>query len=315
MPKFSVVVPLYNKEQAIALTIESIINQTFTNYEVIIVNDGSTDNSMDVVDRYSDHDFAIFRKKNEGVSIARNYAVSKAQGTYIAFLDADDIWKPNHLEELDRLTHNFPDAGLYCAAYQKQYSPLFTRTMETPLRDKPYGWQGYVVNYFQASLANAVAWTSAIAVPKKLFRELNGFDTSITFGAGEDTDLWIRIALAHKIAYSNIVTATHILHSDNRISHTATIRRNFLDLDKYEPQVNEKPSLKKYLDINRYALAIHYKIAGDQLNLKKNNKKIDRNSLTTKQQFLLKMPRPVVVVLKEFQQFLIRHRIYLSAYM
>ncbi|AEE20075.1 glycosyltransferase involved in cell wall biosynthesis [Dokdonia sp. Hel_I_63] len=315
MPKFSVVVPLYNKEKAIAQTIESIINQTFTDYEVIIVNDGSTDSSMDVVDRYSEHKFAIFSKKNEGVSTARNYAVSKAQGTYIAFLDADDLWEPDHLKELDNLTSKFPDAALYCAAYQKQYSLSFTRTIKTPLGDKPQGWQGYVDDYFHASLKGAVAWTSAVAVTKKIFHELNGFDTSITFGAGEDTDLWIRLALAYRIAYSNKVTATHILHSENRISNTTTKKRSFLDLDKYEPQVNEKPNLKKYLDINRYALSIHYKIAGDQLNFKKNSKKINPINLTTRQQFLLKMPKAIVITLKELQQFLIRHGIYLSAYM
>ena len=93
MPKFSIIIPLYNKEKDIETTINSVLNQTFTNYEVILVDDGSTDNSYKVVSDIEDSRIQIFKKENQGVSKARNYGVSKAKTEYIAFLDADDFMK------------------------------------------------------------------------------------------------------------------------------------------------------------------------------------------------------------------------------
>ena len=103
MSKFSIIIPLYNKEKDIKKTLKSVLNQSFEDFEIIIINDGSTDNSEEIVKSIIDKRIFLYTKNNEGVSIARNYGVEKATSGFIAFLDADDYWHPNHLENLHTL--------------------------------------------------------------------------------------------------------------------------------------------------------------------------------------------------------------------
>ncbi len=314
MPKISVIIPLYNKEKAVKGTLESLLQQTFQDFEVIIVDDGSTDNSVQVVKEVSDQRIKLFQKENEGVSHTRNKAVAKATASHIAFLDADDLWESNHLEELWTLIQKFPEAGLYCAAYQKKYNEQLTLPFSSALVKKPKNWQGYVDDFFEASLTDCIAWTSAVAMPKGVFEALGGFDTSITHGAGEDTDLWMRVALAYKVAYSNTITATHILDSDNRISNTPTLKRNYINLDKYEVQCKTNPSLKKFLDVNRYSLAMQHKMAGDIQSAKNYMGKLSPQNITRKQKILLYLPGSVLRYLKKKQQEKIARGVYLTPY-
>ena len=102
MIKFSIVIPLYNKENYIEKTLQSVFNQSYSNYEVIIVNDGSTDKSIDVVNQFSNKNIKIINQTNQGASSARNRGIAEASNQWIALLDADDIWLKNHLKELER---------------------------------------------------------------------------------------------------------------------------------------------------------------------------------------------------------------------
>ncbi|MFD2433455.1 glycosyltransferase family 2 protein [Mesonia maritima] len=103
MPFFSVVIPLFNKENHIYDTLTYILNQTFPDFEVIVVNDGSTDNSSNIVENFSDSRIRLFHQENQGASVARNFGISRAQSKYIALIDADDIWYSTHLEEFTRV--------------------------------------------------------------------------------------------------------------------------------------------------------------------------------------------------------------------
>ena len=107
MIRFSVIIPLYNKANFVRKTIESILNQTFTGFEIVVVNDGSTDNSLDVVNEISDPRIRIFTKENGGVSVARNFGIEKSQNEYIAFLDADDLWLPDYLETIKNMIEQY----------------------------------------------------------------------------------------------------------------------------------------------------------------------------------------------------------------
>ncbi|MCB0445703.1 MAG: glycosyltransferase family 2 protein, partial [Gelidibacter sp.] len=117
MPFFSVIIPLYNKEKHIKTTLDSVLAQTFNDFEVIIVNDGSTDKSLKIAETFDDKRIHIHTTENKGVSYARNYGVSKSNSNLIAFLDADDYWFPHHLKDLKHLIKKFPNCGLYCKAY------------------------------------------------------------------------------------------------------------------------------------------------------------------------------------------------------
>src|SRR4051812_32162135 len=98
MAFFSVIIPLYNKANYIENTIKSVLNQTFTDFEIIVVNDESTDESETIVLGFNDKRIQLFNQKNQGVSVARNHGIEKAKGKLVAFLDADDYWFHNHLE-------------------------------------------------------------------------------------------------------------------------------------------------------------------------------------------------------------------------
>jgi len=121
MPLISIVIPLYNKERFIKETLDSVFNQSFTDYEIIIVNDGSTDSSVFIVNAIEDQRITVLSNQNKGVSHARNFGISKANSDLIALLDGDDLWEPNHLENLYNLYEKFPDCGLYATAYNKKY--------------------------------------------------------------------------------------------------------------------------------------------------------------------------------------------------
>ena len=119
--KFSVIIPLYNKAPYVRKALESVCAQTYRDYELIVINDGSTDNSTIVADEYlkaiDGIDYKIINQTNAGVSAARNNGVAQAHADYLAFLDADDWWEPTYLERMAQLIEDYPDAGLYACNY------------------------------------------------------------------------------------------------------------------------------------------------------------------------------------------------------
>ena len=303
MAKLSVLIPLYNKEKDIKNTIESVLNQTFSDFELLVINDGSTDKSEQVVKEIDDARIKVFSKPNEGVALTRNYGVERAATNLIAFLDADDFWHSNHLENLYQLTTQFPKSCWFATAYEKKYNSHHTTTMSTPILKQGKDWAGIVNNYFKYSLIDTLAWTSAVGMKKDFFIKLGGFDASITHGAGEDTDLWVRAALKSPLVFSNKVTATYNLQGSNRISKTATLKRNFMNFDKYNAEASKDPFLKSYLDLNRYSIAIKYKLAGDLKSFNKYVNQLDHSNLSSKQRFIIKQPTFVLKVLLQTKFF------------
>ncbi|NLZ30356.1 MAG: glycosyltransferase family 2 protein, partial [Methanomicrobiales archaeon] len=117
MPEVSVVIPLYNKAPYIARALSSIIAQTRQDFEVIVIDDGSTDGGEEIVRGFDDPRIRVIRQENRGVSAARNRGIEAARADFIAFLDADDEWMPTHLGALLRLRGRYPRAGAYGTAY------------------------------------------------------------------------------------------------------------------------------------------------------------------------------------------------------
>jgi len=306
VPFFSIIIPLYNKEKHIANTLQSVFDQTYSDLEIIIINDGSTDSSEEIVSTYKNEKTRYFSTKNNGVSKARNLGIEKANGTLIAFLDADDYWYPTHLQTLFELYQKFPKAGLYATSYEKKFSKESTFPANFKNINTPNDSLIIIDDFFESSTVDAIAWTSASAVPKKVFDTIGVFDPAITHGAGEDTELWIRIALKYQVAFANTITATYHLDASNRISNTNTLKRNFLDLNKYKEEEKINSSLKNYLDQNRYAISLLYKSAGDLKTANEYKKDIDFKNLNKKQKLLLASPRFLVAFLKIIRNTLIR---------
>ena len=110
---FSVVIPLYNKEESIFNTIKSVLKQSCQNFEIIVVNDGSTDRSVDAVKAINDERIRLIHQENQGVSAARNRGINESRYEWIAFLDGDDLWESNHLEEIVKMMNTFPNEKVY----------------------------------------------------------------------------------------------------------------------------------------------------------------------------------------------------------
>lgn len=266
MPKFSIIIPLYNKEKHIKQTIKSVFNQLYSDFEIIVVNDGSTDNSLKEISKIKHDKLIVFNNTNKGVSEARNFAMRQANGDYFAFLDADDIWENDHLFNLNQLIDSFPNCGLYCCNYNFDYGNNNITNTKFPILPKEVNWQGIVPDYFLASLKFRIAWTSAVAVPKDIINLIGFFDNEITLGAGEDTDYWTRIALKRTVAFTKKVSASYNVSAENRISNINTNKRKFMKLDKFYEEERTNSSLKKFNDIQRAELAIKHKIIGDKKN-------------------------------------------------
>ncbi len=206
----SVVIPLYNKEPHVKRAISSVLNQTIQDFEIIVVNDGSTDKSADMVKSFSDVRIRLINQKNAGVSVARNRGINEAKSELIAFLDSDDEWMPNYLETILRLREKYPDAGLYATSLKTEFVDNVLMDKDERLR-KLIPDEGLILNYFKVNLKDIshkdIFYTSSVTVPKKVFSELGGFQTG--FWWGEDIDMWGRIALKYPIAYSSQVCAIY----------------------------------------------------------------------------------------------------------
>ena len=311
MPRFSVIIPLYNKEKDFPATLQSVMAQTFRDFEVIIVNDGSTDNSLAVAESFKDDRIKIFSKKNEGLAATRNYAVKKARSENIAWIDADDFWYPFHLENMNMILNKFPEAQWFAAAYEKKINDKLTREMVSPFTKIASDWIGQV-NYFENSLADSAAHPSSVGFKKSFFTELGGHNTSVTFS--EDTDLWIRAALKAPIAFCNKVSTVIILDSSNRINHSSLKSRIYPDYDIYDAEAEKNEALKKYLNIHRYSIGLQYKMAGDLENFKKYRAKLTTRYLNSKQKLLLGLPRPILIASKALKEFFHKFGFYYSTY-
>lgn len=230
MPKVSIVIPLYNKGPYIHRALTSILNQTIKNFEVIVVDDGSTDNSAETVRKMNDPRIRLIRQRNQGVSAARNRGVSESTTDFIAFLDADDEWMPSHLETMMRLREKYPEAGMYATGYRicmpdgKLRWPVFKDIPAPP-------WEGLLSNYFTISaLGENPVTSTSVGIPKRIFLEAGQFSTGYWYG--EDDDLWGRIALKYPVAFSR---------EPGAINHREAVNRA---CSKTPPLYTEEPFVK-----------------------------------------------------------------------
>lgn len=220
--KFSIIIPLYNKQNYIRRTLESVLSQTYEDYEVIVVNDGSTDDSLQEVLKVADPRIRVIDKENGGVSSARNRGIQEAHNEWICFLDADDIMYSNCLEEYRRLHEEFPDILVLCGA------------MDLNIRKYPSQERRYVVsNYYKAYVYSemrtgiALACTGCICINKKCLDDVGVFNTQYTHG--EDLNLWDRLQAKYRFAKTEVAVAYYDMGAENR-SDVATInpKKHFL---------------------------------------------------------------------------------------
>jgi len=198
--KFSVIIPLYNKGSHIARAIESILKQTIQNFEIIVVDDHSSDGGPAIVKSYEDPRITLIEQDHRGVSYTRNHGVSLATTDFIAFLDADDEWMPTHLETILRLIEKYPEAGMFTTAYKKQTAEGKIQWANYKcIPDAP--WEGLLSDYFRsAAIGNSPVNSSVVVIPRGIFHEMGGFPEGYWYA--EDADLFGKIALKYPVAFS-----------------------------------------------------------------------------------------------------------------
>lgn len=249
--KFSVVIPSYNKVSYIERTINSVLGQSESDFELIVVDDGSTDGTYekacDILSGCFDKCHVI-RQENMGVSIARNKGAQMAKGQYICFLDADDWWEPDFLKETVRLINDYPKAGMYGTGY---YIVKNGRKRIAPI-GVPEGFSRGYINYCQTyseTLCMPIS-SSTVTIPRDVFLSSGGFRSGITLG--EDFLLWIRLALNYPVAIVNIPVANYF--QDVALGNRATRRLHdpqkhmLWNMDFLKEEEKENPDLKMLLD-------------------------------------------------------------------
>lgn len=224
---FSIIIPLYNKEKFIVKTLSQVCEQTYKDFEVLVINDGSKDNSVTKVKEFKDERIKIYSKENGGVSSARNYGIEKAKGKYIAFLDADDWWDKNYLLRMYSVISENSDAEvfcccnaevdgkgnikinpiyryLYCNESQLDYQEAYLKTMESPIH------------------------TSAVIVKREILAMIK-FNENISMG--EDILLWLQLSLNSKIIITKEILSFYNRADENSAtSSLAPLNKTFIPL-------------------------------------------------------------------------------------
>lgn len=311
MQLVSVIIPLFNKEFTIETTLKSVLEQTYTNFEIIIINDGSTDNSLEIVKKNTDKRIHIFEQENKGAASARNLGINKASSNLISFLDADDFWYPNHLTELIKLYNDFPNCGMYCNRYQTRISKktIINNSFDYSLPDD---FRGVVPDFFHASKVYKVAISSAVLIPKDVFFTISFFNPEVS--SGQDLELFTKIALKREIAVTNKVTVLYRLDIPNSLAKSSISKRKLMDFTQFETEEISNKYLKIFLDRYRIEYALQYKIVGDTKSANLYLKDVANSNVSLKTKLLLKTPSYILKRLLGIKHWLRKKGINFSVY-
>lgn len=267
MPHFSVIMPLYNKAPYVRKAMESVVWQTCADWELIVVDDGSTDDSATIVESIRDPRIRLIRQANAGVGAARNKGVAESSAPHICFLDADDWWEPTFLEEMACLIEKHPTAGIYGTGYwivkngKKRLAPIGVDN----------AFVEGEINYCQvyAKTLCMPLWTGAVCMPRKVFDEQEGFPIGIKLG--EDFLLWIRVALRYNVVFLNkplsnynqdvdiTFRGTHHLHEPKY--HMMWHLNEFMPMEKSNPDYKQLVDNLRCYNLSPYYLDYHYRQA------------------------------------------------------
>ncbi|MDE8344076.1 MAG: glycosyltransferase family A protein [Acidocella sp.] len=208
---FSVIIPLFNKAPHIAVAVSSALAQSLPPDEIIVVDDGSTDNGAAAVANLTDRRIILIRQSNQGVSAARNAGVAAARSSHVAFLDADDAWLPQHLETLHNLITLFPAAHLYSTMYEIHLGAVIFR----PKSAYPYGFVGMVDDFFyRMAIGLSLVNSTTACITRQAFDDVGGFPLNVK--RGEDLVFWMKLAQRFPVAHATIVTAIYNRDAVNR---------------------------------------------------------------------------------------------------
>lgn len=233
MNRVSVVIPVYNGEQYIQETLESVLGQTYPDVEVIVVDDGSTDSTLDILASYGDR-LRVFRQKNSGAAAARNKGIQEATGKWVAFVDADDVWLPEKLE----------NQLAACSEYLWSHTAsVFRGGVNNGKLDSDFTPKHAGCVLEKLVCGNFIT-TSTVVVDRAVLLESGGFDVSLR--SVQDWDLWIRIASKHALGYLSEPLALYRVHAASASRSTRkTLPNHMRVIDRIFEEYGAAESLKQ----------------------------------------------------------------------
>lgn len=270
----SVIIPLYNKSAYIANALDSVLKQTYQNYEIIVVNDGSTDGSENIVKSYIEtnpDNIILITQENQGVSVARNTGIKQSKGELIAFLDADDEWDAEYLETIISLREKYPAAGIYATAYYQQDAASGKKNL-IQHKIKNNSSRTILSSYFKTiSLGPHPIMTSGIVVPKEILENIGGFESGMPLG--EDLLLWAKIALYYPVVYCAEPLSKCWINTAN--NHKITAKKETSDKIPFQEYLSSQDSMNEpffesddniqlYLSYLRVIQAQEYAFSGEK---------------------------------------------------
>lgn len=242
-PLVSVIIPAYNHELYIEEALQSVINQTYKNIELIVINDGSTDGTAEIIEKFikinQDKNIRFVNKQNEGVCKTMNMGLAMSMGDYIALLASDDKWIENKIELQIAFMENNKNIGLVCSdAYLTKFN------MDTNLKYSDYkvGMDQYFkrgiqnCNMHEVLLARPFIASITVMLRRKTFNEVGFFDEKLR---GEDTDMWLRVARKYPIGYINQPLVYYRMHGTNVSNNMSLIIRGLFEI--YKKHFSEEP--------------------------------------------------------------------------
>lgn len=271
MPKISVIIPLYNKAAYIKRAVDSVLSQSEQDFEIVVVDDGSTDSGAAIVKSFRDPRVKYYFQNNSGVSVARNTGAEKSESDLLAFLDADDAWESDFISVILKLKQKYPLAGLYCSAYKVHDSP--SSLIYPKLLGIPGGaWEGIIPNYLYSATGPSPASASSCAAKREVLSAVGGFPSGI--GAGEDLATWLAIALRYPVAFSTYVGATYYRDAQNRVCEKRLVSEGYLNilrknLSSLHLSEENRASLKIILEKELISLSSSCILTGDTASARK----------------------------------------------
>lgn len=290
-PFFSVIIPLYNKEDYIEDTLKSVLNQSFKDFEIIIVNDGSTDNSLEIIKNFSDSRIKIIDQKNLGLSIARNNGVKNAKFNYIAFLDADDLWMEDYLQTITSLiliNNSYEVFATSIKVLKPKKKAIFKLAVFNHKSIK------IISSYFEIS--ENIFSPSSLVINKNVFITVGGFNENVNYG--EDEDFFIRCFILNSLVFYQEAKVYYRQGFKNQLtSPNPKFNRIIPNYDNYLNDENQF-ILKPYIDFIHYKLVILFKMERNYEMVKFYKQKIKPQNLTHIQQIKFYLPTNLFYFLK-----------------
>ena len=310
-PLISVVIPLYNKAKFICETLDSVLQQDYSNLEILVVNDASTDDSLEVIKTYSDSRIKIINNKtNQGLSESRNIGIKNSKGELIALLDADDTWAINYLSIINELFQKFPNQVIYGTDFLEIFSKKGAFRTQKNINETDDNTFVLVKDFFEASKSQAILCPSSMVINKEIASD-KMFNKAITYA--EDVDFYIRYFTSNSLAYFNKPLVYKKANISNQITRLSISTRQLPDLNNLQEKYGlETESFLTYINNKRYMYAYRLKLEGADFSFLSHH--IDYYRLNIKQKIALKAPKSVMLILNSLKQILLKLNIKFKTY-